>query len=516
MREKIYDAITNIDEKLIEEAQTPPHRKNLLRRWVSIAAVAVIILSAGAYGISRFSANVEAPNSGDGGSSHAEGTVFMSYAGPVLPLTLAENNDTLRAQRRISFNFSPRANEFSEVPSVRDISVTDQYTLSNPSDSDITATVLYPFVGNLNNPHLPLLTADGQEAATQLFCGPYTGGFRGAGDETSTSLNLSGITSWEGYQALLEDGSYLKAVFSDYPVLSQPITVYKLTDLTDDGSSGGTNPTMDMCFTIDPAESTILTYGFNGGSYDPATGENHRHISIPKDFSPWYGAPCYLAVLGEDIGEYTLQAYEDGGCEKGEEINSASVNIFRSETTLGELLREIARTYYDQLWVASDSFTDRGGLSIAEPISFEMYYGELCRFFAEHGPLGTSPKERYQWGMLDDIVQETPTHDRVFYLSAQITVPTGSSVVLSAEQTKEPSFDFFCGDQTNAGLQGYDMMTHLGSNLNYDTQTAALTNTDLIEIVRQNFGFDLDNNITAVTLDPNVPHYYLEIRQIKN
>lgn len=40
---------------------------------------------------------------------------------------------------------------------------------------------------------------------------------------------------------------------------------------------------------------------------------------------------------------------------------------------------------------------------------------------------------------------------------------------------------------------GYDMVTGLGSNLIFTRQTASLEDRGQIEIVRQNFGFDIEN-----------------------
>lgn len=51
------------------------------------------------------------------------------------------------------------------------------------------------------------------------------------------------------------------------------------------------------------------------------------------------------------------------------------------------------------------------------------------------------------------------------------------------------------------GLQGYDLVTALGSTLEFTGQTAALVNTDTIEIVRQNLGLDLENGVAQVSLD---------------
>ena len=57
-------------------------------------------------------------------------------------------------------------------------------------------------------------------------------------------------------------------------------------------------------------------------------------------------------------------------------------------------------------------------------------------------------------------------------------------------------------------------MTKLGSNLACASQTAVLEDRGQIEIVRQNFGFDLENGVSRVTLDPDQEHYYLEVKRI--
>ena len=65
-------------------------------------------------------------------------------------------------------------------------------------------------------------------------------------------------------------------------------------------------------------------------------------------------------------------------------------------------------------------------------------------------------------------------------------------------------------------IRGYDMVTTLDSNLSFTKQTAQLEDRGQIEIVRQNFGFDLANGINQVELDSSVPHYYLEVKERKS
>ena len=59
------------------------------------------------------------------------------------------------------------------------------------------------------------------------------------------------------------------------------------------------------------------------------------------------------------------------------------------------------------------------------------------------------------------------------------------------------------------------MVTTLGSNLRFTQQTACLEDRGQIEIVRQNFGFDLENGVKDVILDLNQAHYWMEIRKLE-
>jgi len=57
-------------------------------------------------------------------------------------------------------------------------------------------------------------------------------------------------------------------------------------------------------------------------------------------------------------------------------------------------------------------------------------------------------------------------------------------------------------------------VTKLGSSLDFTSQTARTVNTEDVEIVRQNYGFDWANGVNEVELDQGVEHYYLEVRRV--
>ena len=142
-----------------------------------------------------------------------------------------------------------------------------------------------------------------------------------------------------------------------------------------------------------------------------------------------------------------------------------------------------------------------------------LFRRAVNELMVQYGPLaGDNTADRYDSGRLDDIVSEAMSMDRVLYLGVSVNSPGGGQVDRTLTRRKEPGFDFGCSGSENVGLQGYDFVTQLGSNLDFTGQRAALANADNIQIQRQNFGFDLEKGVTEVTLNPEIAHYYLEIR----
>ncbi|HKL10383.1 MAG TPA: hypothetical protein VJ990_03015 [Clostridia bacterium] len=522
--EKLFEAITDLDDNLIEEARLNSliKQSKAWKKWTAIvASVALVVVIAGS---ALLRIGVLIPGGSSGSNGHREGSVFMSYAGPVFPLTLSEEMDDLSVKRRIDFDFSPyepkavtdssgnnKANNYVRYDS--EAIVTDGYDLINTSDNDMTITAIYPFSGSLQDKEgiTPVVSVDGLKIRTKLVAGPYTGSFEGVYGEDSheagDTYNLAHIESWEEYRQLLSDGTYMDNAFDEFPQLNQKVTVYEFSESTADHDKA-TNPTINIEFKMDNSKTKIFTYGFNGGSMDLNNNNCARHFSVPEAFNPDYGMSRYLIVMGDDIGDYVLQGYKNGGCDTGEELEGVTVTVDRYETTLGEVLWAVKKQN-DQLY-ANDEIE-----MLNETISDKMQYELAAELLLDYGILSGDSKARYDMGILEDILSESISMDRVFYLSFDLEIPVGASVAVTMNMVKENSFDYHGSGSDNQNVDGYDLVTTLGSNLKFIEQTASIQDYDLIEIVRQNYGFDLVNGIKSVTLDPSNEHYYLEIR-LKN
>lgn len=538
--ERLFRVLGLADPVLIEEAlEVRRRQRTAWKRWAALAACLALVVSLGfgwlvtggfggygagdggssgadSGGAGGAPADMEAPGntaapgeSGGGEGGVNDGITFMSYAGPVLPLTALEGSAALTAERAVTWDFAPGTNSHGEARQWG-AAVTDAYVLTNPTEEAVTVTALYPFAGTLDTLELtrPRVTVDGAAAETTLYAGAYSGGFQSTfGAEAPDTMNLDALNSWEEYKALLESGAYLERALGDYPALDTPVTVYQF--------SGFEAPlekyhaaTQAVSFNLDESATKIFTYGFNGCEWDEGFRRYSYFVPDGKRNEPDLKL---LVILGEDIGDYALQGYKDGGCDPGEEIDGVSCSVTRSETTLDAVLDRLCDYYRERY--ARGRAADQANAFDAIP--FPLYRGAVAELLSGYGVLSGAPMDRYMDGRLDEVLAETMSHDRVLYLRFPVTVPAGGSVRVECVLWKEPSYDYGCSGSENEGLQGYDLVTRLGSSLTFTRQSAALVNTENVELTGQNFGFDLESGVSAVELDVGQEHCYLEIRPIE-
>ncbi len=488
--------------------EDPNRRKRCWMRWAVLAvclAVAVAVSACQSRSQSGGPGTDEPPEDGPG--------VFTSYAGPVFPMTLREENSTVEAERSLTLDFAPwepvwisneeaadsypqmteeeRQESLKELDqlypeggrseSSTDILVTDSYALSSTSDQDQTLRVLYPFAGSLYSLTgiQPVLSAEGEELDTLL----HAGGYAEAG-------------SWEDWRDILSDGTLLENALEEYPDLSAtPAAVYEFRDPWSeppDERKGISSPTIRVSFELDCSRTAVLCKGFTGSSVSQEEGRMGLSFSVPQPDEPSYGRESFrMIVVGDDIRNLTVQGYATGGWETEATIE-AGAEEERYETSLEEVLRKTAEELYEDRVDQSEGGAD-----------FELYYGLLKAWLYSGGPLSSDTAERYSSFMLEDsgIWENT----RMFWLEAEVTVPAGGSVNITASMRRQASFH---GD---GGTCSFDLVTGLGSVLSCPSQTAALEDRGQIQIVRQNFGFDMEKETRTVPLTGE--EYFLEVER---
>lgn len=526
-REMLYDAITEVrDELIVEAIETTPAKSKL--RWLkfgSIAASFAVVVGLGAGVLSGKIPWLRIGGNTAGGG--ADGSmVFDSYAGPVFPLTTVEGGDGLTVERAITYDFEGwMAGDFNRR--YYGLPVTDSYTLTNPTGEDKTVTLLYPFAADLFELGLgkrrSTLTADGVELQTALLAGQYSDLTVG---RPGGLPSLHSPDSWEEYRELLSDGRYQAGALEEWPDLSGvPVTVYEITNPwaepgVGNKGDGSYNPNIHAEMELNYDKTTVLSYGFNSYCRDPDGGTARLGFNAPqppaegssKDPSIYERERAerrYLLVIGEPLDSFRLVGVSTGAPESTDYLEwgvDIGADLRQYETDLDSVLRTVAEQGY-----GTTDWNHYG--SMADAPDFELYFGMMKDCLLDTGILLDDPEARYDFIWLEDLYPEVI--QRVFYLKAEVTIPAGASVTVEARMMKEASFDYDCSSSKNKGVYGYDLVTKLGTNLEFTAQTVKAVNTDGVEIVRQNFGFDWENEVDTVTLDPAVEHYYLEVRRIK-
>lgn len=512
--EKLYEAITDLPDDIVTaERQATAGRRAFPRRrhWMAAGLCLVVggVLSAAMLGrLGGMGASA--------GGTGADGAVFMSYAGPVFPLT-ALSGSAVTAERDITYDFSPYQSvtqtiqledgteETYEERSSAAI-VTDGYRLSNPTEENATLTAVYPFAGSLHQLArvLPTVTVDGAAVDATLHAGPYTGGFSDAvgGSDPEGTLNLEELHSWDGYKALLGSGGYQAQALGDDPALDTPVTVYEFGEFTSPGRSEKAQaPHLAVQLSPTDAQARILTYGFNSYSLEE-DGTRSYGTFLPAGEARETGR-VLLVIVDGDIGGYALQGYRNGAMEDGNELPGVSAAAVRYETTLAALLRQLSEEWVAQRWQWEEA---------DDTLDAAMVYRCTAELLLSHGTLSDAAADRY-CGMLEEVLSDAFGQGRVFYLTFPVTVPAGGSASVAVELYKNGSHDFACQETEHRGLEGYDLVTTLGSALRFTGQTAAVETHGLVEITGQNFGFDVANGVTVVKLDMAQEHYWMEVRR---
>ena len=465
--EDIFDAIGNIGEDMISDAASGIKKRNYKR----VAIIAASVLLVACIGIFPVWHLLNPANSGGNASSGHE---YMYYGGPVLPLDVLSGADRLTADRHITYDINNRGDGGI------DSRVTDSYRLKNTSDTADTFLFSYPYSGTLDDSleNVPSITVDGVSVTPRIHIG-------------NKRIGKGRAESFVDYKSALADGEYRADAYKEEAYREQKVTVYEINGYGIKGE--GDNPTLKFSFEMDHTKSSVLTYGMNGGIFSPEDGRYARWFSVPAPGEYGYGRSYYIIIIGEDIKDYTLQGYEDGGCDKGEEIEITAL-VTRREADLLETVSSLVE--FGNNGEEPKYLTD----TLSEDMKRELIWREL-----ETGQENGSPIIE---GSVEGIYSSIIRRERVIYLDFEAEIPQGKSVNVTASFLKRGHEDFV-GDEPYR--YGYDMATALETDIALTSVKATLVLSDDLRILRQNFGFDPENGALSVALDASVEYYYIDI-----
>jgi len=420
--------------------------------------------------------------------------------GPLMPMTFTEKNDSVTADRDITY-------DFTNSPANGIATIIDEYVLTNTSSEAQTLTYLYPYTGYRNEviESTPVITVDGMETSPAIDNGIYKD-FTAYG-EISSYLQLS---STDDYYTMLKDDVAGTAPKVDESIMNEKLTVYEFGYPFEEEAVYPSKmctlfrvakEDMNSVYCVNMSllyeDEKYVYYGYlyeNEDNFKEICMLYHKSLLIFVD-----GAPENIAAFNGYLDEETWNYVPGDGI-------SVKSNVY--ECTFKELATELANTklegtMYESYEAYEELFLDKLMIMISDSV---LYRRSGVDLETEYYMVG--PNCDLAW-----FVYEAWRPYGFYLLRDTITVPAGESITVRFEYNRIGKY-WEEPEEMYKGIFGYDNTPNLGTNITFTGQSAAIEDNGYIEIVDQNYGFDLENNIREVELELDTEKYYMYVRFI--
>lgn len=445
-------------------------KKSGLRHWQ-------VMLLAALCGAVVFLPRLWTPNGYHGGD-------FDFYMAPVLPMTAVSGGETIEAERDITLDFTNYTPGNVVQPAT--VSVTDSYRLTNPTEKPLTVELAYPVYGQLwgDDGRIPTLSVDDQTVQATL---------RSALDSRN---RLTQADNFDDFQSALAESNHLAEALSPAPVLDTPVKVYHIFDFTWPEGENPEELRVGVIYSRTGA-TTVWKYGTMDMTENEELGIDYMLLHVPTADAPWVMDEAYLIVSGPDVVNPAIRGYRGYEVTQDALVPGVSAKVETFESTLGQMIALLSEHYAAHPTYEADRRSSR--------LTAEFLADGAARIL-------TDPDFQRQAEValhnLSVLFYQAETEARLLYQTFSLTIPAGESVSVTARFLQEGSSD-------SGGIRrhrdGFELATVLGSSLTFTGQRAALTGSEQIRILDQNYGFDLKKGITKVTLNPETERYYLMV-----
>ncbi len=452
--------------KKSEKAKSMKRPKPRIR--ISSTGAFLILVFLGAFILGIFM-NIEGSGSGE----------FNRYSGPVLPMTSLNGAEGVDVTRNVNFDFSPyqNTNEYALLAKGA-AGISDTYVLTNTTGEHKTLELVYGFQGSFidHSDEFPTITVNGVEIHPRLY------------PSVDMEERIWHANNFDNYSRILEENNFLGIAIQQPEELDIPVMAYHFTELSYNGTESALDPMLILRFSLDE-NTTVWTMGADAfGTED----DGRQRMMFRVD-----GGEAWILTMGGSLIDPVFIGNKDFNITETSALDGITYKQETFETTLADAIWKLAQKY--DFW-AIDGFDSNPNSGFMTPEL--LMDGAVQRIWDYQEPFE-------QIRLIDGLFYDVITEPRMMYLVFPVELGAGESITVEASYIQEPSRDI-SGPKNYR--EGYDLATKLGSNLNFTVLTSSLSNTNLIELGKENFGFDLKNGITEVNLDLQIEHYYLEVK----
>lgn len=441
------------------------------KKRISSTGIILIVMLIGMWLALRMFINPSGSGSGE----------FNSYRGPVLPMTSLNGAEGVDVKRNVDFDFSPYQNykDYSNLGKGA-AGITDTYVLTNTTGETKTLELVYGFQGQfIDHPEeFPTITVDGVEIHPELY------------PSVDTEELVWDAHNFDRYSQVLTENDFLAIALQQTEELDIPVTAYHFTDLAYEGSEVAGFPMLTVQFSLD--ENTLVWESGRVSSQTLDDGRQQMMFRVDR-------GEAWVFTAGGTLIDPEFGGNKDYNITETSAIDGVTFKLETYETTLSEAIWGLAKDYDFWAIEGQDTYPNTGWLTAELLVD-----GTVKRIHAKDY-MKVSDQQIDIDGMFYDVV----TDSCMMYLVFPVELEAGQSITVEAAYIQEPSLDI---SGPKHYREGYELATKLGSDLRFTKLTSTLSNTAPIELGEQNFGFDLENGISEVSLDLSVERYYLEVK----
>lgn len=426
-----------------------------------------------------------------GMSTDLEWTDFN--AGPTMPLTFATQNQYIRADRELTYDFSTVVRE-----SVGYVPVKDTYLLNNTSKQEQTVTIYYPYVSDIKEltVNMPKVMVNDELVNTKIINGNYMG------TDKDGMMKLFGpnVTT-DDYGYMVQDRNPLEQK-SNEELLNREIVVYEFNEFSQ-GTLQGEAPTYSAQFKVENPEAVFTT------QMNSFFEDGYVKVSFGADSLEASSKPAIYFLDGEPT-EYTEQGYDYIDMLEEFESDEVTSGKIVYKTTMKAVLKELIR-----------SELEKGIKDYHVNVELEeLYYQRAAQMFCDMyqwntDGLTTPEDDIFYASSISDIIYMVFDYESLYLLTDTITIPAGGSLTVTFDYLKQGTYQTYEPLEAYRDNYCYDNMPYLGSNITYNQQVTSIIEDNNIRIESQNYGFDLEAGITSVLLEPDAERYYMIVKILK-
>ncbi len=550
-REELFQAIGQIDDTLIvRSGKRARNRKKVMLRNALATAACLAVLFGTAFAANQagllkpFSPNTEQTDQGShgvpGGPSDELGTglddpdvpvdpyegpsimdggcesddeIDVEYTrgmfqdefvafnpGPLMPVTLAQANSAITAQRDITYDFTDVTKESDGFVTIR-----DSYEFTNSSDEDQKVTLLYPYQGTIyemNNGSKPKVMVNGQVVSADMQTGAYYGK-----DSFGYEQLLSFSHSTDEMEYIIGDvASHASVKGVDEKLWNKEVLVYEFSDV-----KSAKDPTeygaYAAKFKVDDYKN-IYFQDIGGVTYV----DGYLYVGFYVEDVLEGDTPKIIFLDGKAPEDYSEQGYACMEFFEEYEVDDVSASMTKKEVTFGKVFDEVMKSKR-----VAEKWGEERTLSEQEQQLFESFTAQIISDVVSRNAQGGEYDDMsaYFSNSLSDMAYYAYTGTTLFLVKNEVTVPAGESIQVEYEYLKQGQHDETCPEPDFYDCYGYDNALNMGTNMTFTKQVTNIEEQGNIEIIDQNYQFDLEAGIKSVELELDAERYYMVVRILK-